>query len=387
MKKVALVTCYFQPNYGSMLQALATQQILNEWGIENETICIDGFKGEIRAAKMKYFRSRMFSIDVFKDKLGFIKLKIAKKLHRSLARNCALREEQFERFSKSSFSLSKEYPSIKDLGAHAEEYSAFLVGSDQLWLPSNIAADYYTLNFVPDHVRKIAYATSFGVTSLPKAQAAKAKTFLPRIDFLSVRERSGADLIRALTGLEAQVVCDPTLLLSLNEWRELVKPERRYEESYIFCYFLGNNPLARDFARKLKDQTGYKIVALQQIDAYVKSDETFGDVKPYDVNPADFVNLIANAEYVCTDSFHGTVFAILNHKPFFTFRRHHQKSKMSTNNRIDSLLQILGLEDRIVGQPNGNFDCPIDYAAVDEKREAFRSASLQFLRQALEHED
>jgi len=371
-----------------MLQAYATQQILDNWNIPNETICIDGFAGEIKKAKLKYFRSRMLSPDVFKDKWGFIKLAIAKKIYKNtLGNNISIRKKQFDKFARERFRLSKVYSSKSELGAQAYNYSAFLVGSDQLWLPSNIAADYYTLNFVPSDIRKIAYATSFGVSSLPKKAQESAKNFLPRIDYLSVREKSGQKLIKDLTGMDVPVVCDPTLLLSADEWKSIQSEEPFIKGKYIFCYFLGSNPYPRAFAKELKDKTGCKIVALQQLDAYIRSDNGFADEAPYDVGPSDFINLIRNAEFVCTDSFHGTVFSILNRKTFFTFRRFRTKSTMSTNSRIDSLLEVLDIKSRILEgnesveeQMNEN----IDYSLVESRLKIFVEESKKFLYRALE---
>ncbi len=388
MKKVALVTCYFQPNYGSMLQAYATQQILDNWNIPNETICIDGLAGEIREAKLKYFKSRMLSLDVIKDKWGFVKLAIAKKIHKkTLGKNISIRQRQFEKFAREKFRLSKVYSSKSELGSQADNYSAFLVGSDQLWLPSNIAADYYTLNFVPKDIRKIAYATSFGVSTLPQSTQKSAKMFLPRIDYISVREITGQKLIRDLTGIDVPVVCDPTLLLTADEWKTIQVEEPFIKDKYIFCYFLGDNPYPRRFARELKNKTGYKIVALQQIDAYIRSDTRFADEAPYNVGPSDFINLIRNAEFVCTDSFHGTVFSILNHKTFFSFRRFKTKSTMSTNSRIDSLLEVLDIKSRLL-EGNESVDeemnKSIDYSLVDSRLKTFIEDSKEFLSKSLE---
>lgn len=124
----------------------------------------------------------------------------------------ALRKEMFKSFSQTKFHISEVYNSKQELANAAHEYAAFIVGSDQLWLPSNIEANYYTLNFVPDNVPKIALATSFGIARLPKRQAQKAAKFLKRLDFCSVRELSGQKIVKELTGREIPVVCDPTIL-------------------------------------------------------------------------------------------------------------------------------------------------------------------------------
>ncbi len=386
LKKVGIVSCYFQPNYGSMLQAYATQKILDIWEVPNETISIDGFAGEIKKAKMEYFRSRIFSFDVIKDKWGFVKLALTKKLNKELAANIAVRDRKFKEFSERSFNVSERFSSKNDLHDKSDSYSAFLVGSDQLWLPSNIAADYYTLNFVKDGVRRIAYATSFGVSCLPEKQEEQAKAFLPKIDFLSVREKSGQTLIKNITGLDAEVVCDPTLLLTAEQWMDVQKQEPIVKEPYIFCYFLGNNRFARESADALRKKTGCKVVALQHLDAYIKSDQGFADIAPYDVDPGDFVNLIRNASYVCTDSFHGTVFSVINNKKFFSFRRFTENTTMSTNSRLDSLLEVLDLKNRIVTNAEefeNAQERDIDYSAVNGRLADFRAKSMEFLKTAI----
>ena len=108
--------------------------------------------------------------------------------------------------------MSESYGSRAELTqACAEKYSAVLVGSDQLWLPANIAADYYTLSFVPDSVNTIAYATSFGQSQLPRASERAAMKFLSCIRHIGVREKSGQKIVAKLTGRRVPVVADPTL--------------------------------------------------------------------------------------------------------------------------------------------------------------------------------
>jgi len=313
MKKVAIVSCYFQHNYGSMLQAYATQMALDKLGYENETIDISGIDKEIKKAKMIYFAKASLTSDILLSKLGMAKNVLRKKLIKNdYAANSRIRAKKFEEFSKKKFRLSKTYRSKIELEKIcAEKYSAVVVGSDQLWLPGNIAADYYTLNFVPETVNTVAYATSFGQSKLPKDTEKKAKVFLKKIRHIGVREESGQKLIKDLVGRDVPVVCDPTLLFTGDEWMAIQKIEPIIKGRYILCYFLGNNPPHREFAKKLKEKTGCKIVALTHLDEYVKSDENYADETPYDIGPAEFLNLIRNAEFVCTDSFHCSVFSIL----------------------------------------------------------------------------
>lgn len=390
MKKVAIVSCYFQHNYGSMLQALATQMILDKLGYPNETINIDGFRKEIRKAKLKYFVKATLTSDIFLSKVGMVKNILIKKIGHSDYKKYSLqRDKKFDEFYKKYFRLSDTYPSLHNLGeCCTEKYSTVLVGSDQLWLPANIEADYYTLSFVPKTVNTIAYATSFGQSNLPEDSKRKAKIFLKNIKHLSVREESGKQLIKTLVRRDVPVVCDPVLLFSAEDWMAIQNEAPLIHEPYILCYFLGNNPQHRIFAQKLKKKLGIKIVALVHLDEFVKSDEKYADVMPYNIDPADFLNLIRNAAYICTDSFHCTAFSILYKKTFFTFRRYGRKTKSSTNNRLDNLLNIAGITDRIFSGNENVDSCltqKLDYEKIHHNIENIRRKSCEYLVDALQN--
>ena len=242
-KIAALVTCYFQHNYGSQLQAFATQKLFDTLGVANETIRIDGLKPEINRRKYKYFLSKIFDINTVKDKWATVKKVLATKRNHEYAEHLSERYKMFDNYAIKEFHLSQTYNSFAELTNAATEYNMFVVGSDQLWLPSNISADYYTLNFVPDAVPKMALATSFGVSELPKKQARMARMFLPRIEYCSVREQSGQKLVKDLTGRDVPVVCDPTILFNADEWSKDIDKEPFTDGNYLFCYFLGNNPI------------------------------------------------------------------------------------------------------------------------------------------------
>lgn len=383
-KKVGIVSCYFKHNYGSMLQAYATQQILDNLGIENETINIDE-NIDFSKGKKKYYMTQITNFTFIKSKLGMVKLKFDKKLKKDLGRNIAVRDKKYKEF-ETKFRLTKAYKTYQELTEKCKDYSSVLVGSDQLWLPVNVVADYYTLNWVPDDVNKISYATSFGVSTVPEKYKEKYKKFLDRINYLSVREEAGCKLVKELSSNEATLVCDPTLLLTKDEWMGIQKEEPIIKEKYILCYFLGSNIEHRKFAERLKEKNGCKIVSLNHADEYVKYSDIFADEMPYDIGPAEWINLIRNAEYVCTDSFHGTVFSLLNNKKFFTFRRYSNSSKVSTNSRIDSLLNIVDLHDRLLNGDEEILDCiekQIDYEQVNKKLDKFRNESKEFLKKSI----
>lgn len=387
-KKVGIVSCYFKHNYGSMLQAYATQQVLDNIGIENETINIDE-NVDFANGKKKYYMTQITNFTFIKSKLGMIKLKFDKKLKKDLGKNISIRDKKYKEFEQ-KFRLTAPYKTYAELTEKCKDYSSVLVGSDQLWLPVNVVADYYTLNWVPDNVNKISLATSFGVSTVPDKYKDSYKKFLNRIDNLSVRESAGVKLVSELSNKEATLVCDPTLLLTKQEWMEIQQEERIIKDKYILCYFLGNNIEHRKFAERLKEKTGYKIVSLNHADEYVKYSDIFADETPYDIGPAEWINLIRNAEYVCTDSFHGTVFSLINNTKFFTFERYSNKnSKVSTNSRIYSLLEIVNLKERILSGTENVEDVlkyNIDFDKVNTKLADFRNESKTFLEKALNKE-
>ena len=387
-KKIGMAINYNYPDYGGMLQAYASYRKIRDLGYEPEAININAISGDIKKRKIKYFVKNIFDSSIVKEKSQIVFKKIRTKLNKELSSNLGKRYDAFDNFCKEHFKVSREYQSWNDLSNGCKAYSSVVVGSDQLWLPSNIAGDYYTLSFVPDKVNKIAYATSFGVSKIAKGQEMKAKEYLSRINYLSAREESGQRIIKECTGRDVQLVCDPALLLTAKEWDEDATPGRIIRDRYIFCYFMGDNPWQRKFVMELKNKTGYKIVALLHLDQYIKSDENYVDEAPYDVSPADFINLVKNAEMVCTDSFHGTVFSLTYGKTFFTFMRFSDKATLSTNSRITTLLKHVGVEDRLVTKQSSVEELmnrELDYTAIQDRLSKFRNDSLQYLKKALEN--
>ena len=390
MKKVGIVSCYFKDNYGSMLQAYATQKILENNGIPNETINID-FNKDFKNGKRKYYITQLFNFKFIKNKFGMIKMKFQKKLNKKLEKNIRIRTNMYREFRR-DINLSRSNSTYEDLKKQAiEKYTDIIVGSDQLWLPVNVVSDYYTLNWVPENINKISYSTSFGFSSIPTKYYQQYKKFLTRINYLSTREKSGVDIINKITNREAKLVCDPTILLKKEEWEKESLNKSIYQEKYILCYFLGNNIKHRKFAENLKKMTGYKIVSLNHADEYVKYSDEFCDYSPYNIGPREWLNLIKNAEYICTDSFHGTVFSIIFNKIFFCFRRHNSNSKVSTNSRIDSLLDVAGISNERILTGNEKVEevlkYKIDYENVNKNIEKFREESKTWLLKVITWKD
>lgn len=382
--RVGLCACYDNRNYGSMLQSYASQIAIERLGNSCEVIryrkhysCLQLLRqvprllngGNIQKAKRQRAQKR------------------AATAYPAIERQRAERCTHFDRYRDASFtSLSPEFVGFDALREGSNRYDVVVVGSDQLWLPMGLPTNFYNLQFAAPDVRRVSYATSFGVSQIPWYQRGRTADFLRKIDFLSVREERGAQICREVAGVEAKVVVDPTLLLTREEWADAVPERRAVEEPYIFCYFLGTNPMCREEARRVSEETGLPIVTLRHLDEIVPSDESFGDYAPYDIDPAGFVNLIRGAECVLTDSFHGTVFSTIHHKRFATFYRFASADRQSRNSRIDSLFSHLGLHACLVteaGAAMPTLSVDVDFDAVDERLAAWRAGSWDFLREAL----
>ena len=384
MKPIGLVTCYFHHNYGSMLQAYATEMIMQKMNLPYLTIACHRPKDYMTENKLLYIAKKLLIAD-WKMWLGKRKIAKAKSENPVFRNNAEKRDAAFDKFMEDNFHVSRFCKTRKELSEMACEFSAFLVGSDQLWRTDSVEHGYYTLEWVSDEIRKIAYSTSIGVKKVPWFQKKKNQWFMNRFDYIALREQSACDLVYELTGRNVQVVLDPTLLFTGEQWMKIQKVEPLTEGKYIFCYLLGNNPSQRNFIRQVKEKIGYKIVALQHLDDYIPSDEGFADEAPYNVGPCEFLNYIRNAEYVFTDSFHCSVFSILYKKNFFTFSRFSEKAKQSTNTRIDNLLSLTGLSDRRMTTDKTVEEIITkisDFEDVDERLSNLRKSSMAYLENA-----
>ena len=385
-KKIGLVCNYYILNYGSALQCYATQRAVEELGESIEGISFPNIP--TKKAKIKVFLA-------LKVKQFFKPKAVLKKIQRIKNSNIndyylqirKKRELKFKEFIDGNILLTKPYDSIEEVKRDIDNYNIVMLGSDQLLNPRDIILGYHTLSFVPDNIKKISYAASFGLSKLPYLVRRKAKKELRRFDCFGAREIRGAEIYKELTGKDVPVVVDPTLLISREGWEGICDSEPIIKEKYIYCYFIGENPVHRKIAEKLKEYTGYKIVLIRHIDEYIESDEKFGDIAVNEAGPKEFINLIANAEYVLADSFHATIFSVIFQKKFFVLNRFKSGSSGSTNSRIDSLLEKLELEERrieSVAELNEEHKKNINYTDVNYKLEEWKKNSKNYLKDALE---
>ena len=387
--KIGLVAVTYKDNFGSTLQTYAAQYILEKLGHEAHIFDIRGVHRGIMLKKILYYAGRLLNPIEAKYLFANLKSRSRKKAavaSDKYASDMKVRHQKYSDFNKTWLKMFLVVKGWRGLRDQASELDAVIVGSDQLWRPSNIVGGYFTLEFVPDDVKKISFSTSFGVPELPSRLHKHAKRFLSRINYISVRENSGAEIVMKESGREAIVVCDPTMMLTAEDWMHIQDEKPFAEGKYILMYLMGDNPEHREFVKELSKQTGYRIIGLLHGATYISSDEEVVNEKPYDVGPSEFINLIRNAEYVCTDSFHCCVFSILNSTKFFAFRRWPDGSKFSANDRLYTLLKLTGLESRLLDGKEDLSRCindQIDYSIVLTRVAERRKESMDFLVKAL----
>lgn len=376
MRKKICIVAVTNHNYGSILQTYALQTAVRNMGCDTQIIKY----AEGKAAKIGRFRNGEYAV----SRLKMIYKKIAMNvLYPKQKHLLGERAASFREFIDKELCFSDLYSSLNALTVAAKGYDTVLLGSDQVWHPMNLLMNFFTLNFVPNQVKKGAYAPSFGVSRIPDAYKKAYSEYISRIDYVSCREMAGVKLIKELTGRDVPMVCDPTLLLTAKDWESCLSDKVKINEKYVFCYFIGDNPNQRNVVKEYAKKHGLKIVALLHIDEYIASDENYADYTPYNVGPAEFLYLVKNADCVMTDSFHASVFSLQFHREFYTFNRFENGNGNSTSSRIDSLLGTVNLMDRKV--KNGAMlkdlsTSEIDFDDVDERLKDFRASSEAYLK-------
>ncbi len=363
--KTGLVTFYHIHHYGALLQAAATQRSVEALGGECEIL--DYYVNQNNALFRKPTGVGSAAADVH-TALHYGPLKA--------------RYDRFEKFSREHLRISgHRYESLEELSAAELPYDVILSGSDQIWNPKIFPDG----NFDPvffgafSDRRKIAYAPSFGIPRVPEQLEEELRGYLTRFSHLSVRESQGREIVRA-AGREAAVVLDPTLLLNREQWGAMANTPASYPAGgYILCYCINQPGALAPYIRTLAEQTGLPVVQLCGIRRKVHP-------KAHcilDAGPAEFLALFQNAAYVCTNSFHGTVFSVQFQKPFFTAVAPAELASPE-HSRTFSILNRLGLTGRIIGKGDtAGLEEPIDWERVTGRLEQARAESLAYLRAAL----
>lgn len=254
---IGLCLKYEQVNYGSKLQALATLRLMEDLGQECKIIhyAKAGLWFKVKSLP------RIFDATFRQDKIEDWSRNHAYKRHPEIAPMLAERRKIFAEYDAEYFDKYEVkgayYSDIQEI---AKQFDAIITCSDQLWSPAGLGTNFYNLMFVPDNIRKISFASSFGVSQIPWYQKRATTKYLKRIDYISCRENRGAEIVKELTGRDVPVLMDPVFAYDIEEWKKLVPEETVYDEPYIFCYFLGSNIAYREAVKQFAKEKGMKVV-------------------------------------------------------------------------------------------------------------------------------
>lgn len=352
--RTATVTWITYENFGTYLQAYALQQVLISLGYENHIIDDRIF---VSPKPIRKFLSRL------KRKL----------FNQPVVPSVS---PYYRRFRNKYLQIEKRWKHLSSLG---KSYDAFICGSDQIWSPYCIVNPFYYLGFTDK--LKIAYAPSTGTGKLPSTYIEQVRPLLESFAALSVREESGAAALSACLGKHVEAVLDPTLLLPATKWQKIITPAKAAEPEYILCYFLTPNKWYMDYAQKEAERKKLPLKIFYTHPAYKK----YGNEQLV-TGPDAFISYIARAKKIYTDSYHASIFSILFHKDFVTFKRFQDGGNNDQNARIVDLFRKIGLERYFLGQEElkeeASFPIP-DYVSVEEKLNPLRNASIHFLSSAL----
>lgn len=383
--KIGLVCNYYIYNYGSVLQSYALQQFVCNTGREIEVINYHDVANRAQKVEilLKLKLKDLLNINKIVSKLN---MKREMKCDESYFHIVYERKKSYDEFVAKHFFLSKKCGSISEVQRLCAEYHTILLSSDQLWGPADLIRDYHTLRQFPKNKKRVAYATSFGVANLPTFLNTVVYDFIPQIDCVSVREKSGQNLIKKICGRDVPVVVDPTMLLSKEQWKAVFSEDRIIKERYVFCYFLGENKKHIQAVKEFCGEKKLKLVSILHPENYNTKGYRFADIYPDGVGPAEFLNLIYNAEYVVSDSFHASVFSSIFNKKFMVFDRYNSTAGESRNTRIENLLNMLELTDRHFTYQNtlsSLMDKEIDWCLVSRRLEQSRNYSIEYLENSL----
>lgn len=364
-QKIGLMTWYKYCNFGTALQSSAIYHVVK--GLGYQPTMINYFRERRYVDKDEMSRS-----EVIRKGINKVKQILTSKSDISNKRELLFTDYINRNTSETSSCIT--YP---ELAALNDEFDAFVCGSDQIWSPLCFD-DKYFLSFVNNTRKMVAYAPSIGSSHIDNEHIKmRMKALLKRFHSISVREKQGADIIYQLTDKKAEVVLDPTMLLTSKEWDRIIKSSiPTIKEDYIICYYLGDYKRYSKWVNKLSEvlhMPAYIIPVFKEQD---------GKKVPFEIGPDEFVSLIKNAKYVCTDSYHGMLFAINYNIPFSIFSRFEENDPKNQNSRVYSLLEILSLKDRLVNLkclPNSELINTIDFKMVHSIIERWRRKSLDYL--------
>lgn len=361
--KIAIITLVGNHNYGNRLQNFALQKVLYEkmdFEVDNLTFRSHDFYEKTRTKQWFILRAinklRRFSKDLAKNKQVKIKNTI------------------FNEFTQHSFNFIDV--NNENVDKIIDTYDFFVIGSDQVWNPLFTGKDSAMFAMFAPKEKVISYAASFGLSSIPDIFIEYTKSGLKNVSKISVREQAGITIVKDLIGEKAELVLDPTMLLTRSEWKSEtanINLDFSIAKPYVVVYTLGNltkekSDLINDFANR------------HQFEIHTIMGDAFDKIAVVP-DPLGFIKLIEHAQFVFTDSFHATVFSILMGTPFKVFSRDNGEM----NSRILTLLDNVKLPNDLLYE--NNIEKIYENMQIDELESqltGLRTQSFNFLKRALQ---
>lgn len=367
--KVAVITRHAVTNYGSLLQAMATQQVIEDLGHSCEII------DYIR--KNEHYSC--LEKTLVNNKVNWNNNVIKRLLYLSLRQpECIWAGKKFEKAQNKYLKTTKRYTTNEQLKKEKPIADVYVTGSDQVWGPM-VDKSYdsaYCLSFTNKEDKKIAYAASFGHTEMTEERKNYYKKWLSKYKNIAVREDSAVEILQDLD-IKASQVLDPTLLLDSQYWSQYCTPIA--EKKYILIYQLHNDKKLGEYAKKVAKA---KKLPLIRISTSLHQISREGKFK-WAPELGQFLSYIKNAECMITDSFHGTAFAINFNTPFIEVLPNNK-----TGTRNMSILRLTKFTDRILQNPNdiSLAQKPMNFTYANKVMKEKREESIKILKSMLEEE-
>lgn len=379
MKRIGIITIVKVDNYGAELQAYATQAFLKQLGYDAEIIDYLFYKNpDFISEKSSRSCFKLSTKQRFKEWLYPIISSFNGCFHTKDRRR---RKENFDSFHRNNTSFSQTFHNYKELRENCPHYDIFLTGSDQVWNPNNnTSLEPYLLSFTPNNAKRVSFAASFGVGNIPDYAKALFNTRLKRYNAIGVREQNAVDIVKEISGKDAEWVLDPTLMLSHRQWlnvgSEISLP---FNGSYLLIYELTPCAYVKQVAEAWAKHLNIPLVRICKEATKIEKDGSVLNI--IDAGPAEFIRLFDNATAIVTNSFHGSAFAINFNKDFYTII----PARKQNNSRQTSLLNQFGLSDRLLKECDKLPDFQkINYQHANDILANERRNSLDFIYKAIE---
>jgi len=378
--KVGVLTQPLHNNYGGLLQAYAFKEVLKS--LNCEVVIVNRVAPEV--PRWRLLASRIKTL--ITGRTVYPKPKMTQQQKYIISKKTrAFKEKYIQEESSEISSMS----GLKRL--NNQSYQAFIVGSDQCWRPKySPKIENYFLDFVKDdsQTKRISYAASFGTSDweFTEKQTQRCKNLITKFDAISVRESSAVDLISRYLGRDDAVhVLDPTMLLDKSCYQSIVERDKCDDiKGELKAYVLDNSPDKIKFIKCIEERLGatqFEIMPKKRLEQDTLTNNNIHEFQfP---SPLEWLYGFTKAEFVVTDSFHGTVFSILFNIPFITIVNERRGVA-----RFESLLQMFGLSDRFVTDLNEInvdqfLDTEIDWKSVNQILEQERVKAFKFLKDSV----